>query len=245
MVHTTLEGGDPVKATTKPEAFKGGLAQGAGHALGLPALVLFGSMTGYGALAHDTGIGGGLAVLSTVLVWGLPGQIVMAELYAAGADLVAIAIAVAMANMRFFPMAVALLPTLGARSTPARLAQSHLMSATSWAFVMRTAAPEAKPARLGYHTGFAGTCMAIAATATAIGAYAAAELPKPFALSLLFINACFFLLLLADIRGRGALVAVATGVVAGIPINLAFPDTGLILTGIVGGTVGFLTSDKC
>lgn len=224
----------------KPQDFKGGLRAGIRSAFGLPTLVLVGSLTGYGALAHDTGFGAGLAVLSTILVWGLPGQIVMAEMYAASADVLAIAIAVGMANMRFFPMAVSLMPTLGGGGPVSRLAQAQLMSATSWAYVMRATAPETPSARLGYHTGFACLCMTVAAIATLVGYLGAAGLPKPLALALLFINACFLLLLLLDTKGRGAALAVITGVVAGIPINVYLPDTGLIVTGIVGGTVGFL-----
>jgi len=226
--------------TMKPVDFSGGFTRGMRDAVGLPTMVLLGSLTGYGALAHDTGFGIGLAVLSTVLIWGLPGQIVMAEMYAAGADLLAIAVAVGMANMRFFPMAVSLIPTLASVAMPGRLAQAQLMSATSWAYVMRATAPEAPPARLGYHSGFAGTCMSVAALATLAGYLGAAGLPKPLGLALLFINACFLLLLLLDTKGRGAAVAVAVGVAAGIPINIYLPDTGLIVTGIVGGTAGFL-----
>ncbi len=227
-------------AAMKPVDLRGGLRAGIRDAFGLPTVVLVGSMTGYGALSHDTGFGAGLAVLATVLVWGLPGQIVMAEMYAAGADILAIAVAVGMANMRFFPMAVSLMPTLAGGGTLGRLLQAQLMSATSWAYVMRASSPETPAARLGYHTGFAATCMTVAATATMIGYLGAAGLPKPLALALLFINACFLLLLLLDTKGRGAAVAVLTGVVAGIPINAYLPDIGLIVTGIVGGTAGFL-----
>lgn len=225
----------------KPVDFPGGMKAGMRAAAGLPTVVLLGSLTGYGALAHDTGFGGGLAVLSTILVWGLPGQIVMAEMYAAGADVLAIAIAVGMANMRFFPMAVSLMPTLGGGGGIAtRFAQAQLMSATSWAYVMRTSAPETPQARLGYHTGFTCVCVTVAAIATMIGYLGAAGLPKPLAMALLFINACFLLLLLLDTKGRGAAVAVITGVAVGIPINMYFPDTGLIITGLIGGTAGFL-----
>ena len=224
----------------KPQDFRGGVRAGLRSAIGLPTLVLVGSLTGYGALAHDTGFGAGLAVLSTILIWGLPGQIVMAEMYAASADVLAIAIAVGMANMRFFPMAVSLMPTLHGEGVAGRLAQAQLMSATSWAYAMRSTAPEAPVARLGYHTGFACLCMTVAAVATMVGYLGAAGLPKPLALALLFINACFLLLLLLDTKGRGAAFAVITGVVAGIPINMYLPDTGLIVTGIVGGTGGFL-----
>jgi predicted branched-subunit amino acid permease len=224
----------------RPVDFRGGLRGGIRAACGLPTVVLLGSMTGYGALAHDTGFGAGLAVLSTILIWGLPGQIVMSEMYAAGADVLAITIAVGMANMRFFPMAVSLMPSLAGKGTLGRFVQAQLMSATSWAYVMRASAPQTPPARLGYHTGFACTCLSVATLATVTGYLGAAGLPKPLALALLFINACFLLLLLLDTKGRGAAVAVVTGVAAGIPLNMYLPDTGLIVTGLIGGTAGFL-----
>ena len=114
-----------------------GAKRGALDALGIPLIVLLGGMTGYGALAHDSGIGLGLATVATVLVWGLPGQIAMLELQNAGADLLAIGIAVGMANMRFFPMSVALLPTFGrhAGGTLGRVFQSQIMSASSRGFL--------------------------------------------------------------------------------------------------------------
>ncbi|NQW09397.1 MAG: AzlC family ABC transporter permease [Alphaproteobacteria bacterium] len=225
--------------------FKTALRRGARDAIGIPAIILIGSMTGYGALAHDSGFGVGLAVLSTVLIWGLPGQIAMAELYSAGADLLAIAIAVAMANMRFFPMAVSLLPTFGAHSDTrlGRVMQAQLMSATSWAYIMRSTAPRAAHARVGYHIGFAAVCLICAAASTALGHYGASGLPQPLALALLFLNACFLLILLVDVREHPALVSIASGVVVGIPANIALPDTGLIVTGVVGGTIGFLVGE--
>lgn len=226
--------------------FQTALRSGARDASGIPAVILIGSMTGYGALAHDSGFGAGLAVLSTVLIWGLPGQIVMAELYAAGADLLAIAIAVAMANMRFFPMAVSLLPGFGtsAGGVFGRVLQAQLMSATSWAYIMRSTAPGGPVGRTGYHIGFAGVCLSCAAISTALGYYGASALPQPLALALLFLNACFLLILLVDTRERAAIVSVVAGVAIGIPVNTALPDTGLIVTGVVAGTLGFLAGER-
>lgn len=219
-----------------------GVRRGALDALGIPSVVLLGGMTGYGALAHDSGFTPGLALLSTLLVWGLPGQIAMAELQAAGADLLAITIAVGMANMRFFPMAVALLPTFGERAGGrlGRLFQAQIMSASSWAFIMRSGTPNGSAARIGYHVGFAGVCLSLAAIGTTLGYFGSSALPRPLALALLFINACFLLLLLIDVRQRGAFVAILSGVAIGIPANAYLPDTGLIVTGIVGGTLGYL-----
>lgn len=219
-----------------------GAKRGALDALGIPLIVLLGGMTGYGALAHDSGFGLGLATVATVLVWGLPGQIAMLELENAGADLLAIAIAVGMANMRFFPMSVALLPTFGRHAGGAfgRLFQSQIMSASSWAFIMRPTAPVEARARVGYHVAFAAICLTLAVIGTSAGYFGATSLPRPLALSLLFVNACFLLLLLVDIRQRGALVAIVTGIAVGLPANLYLPDFGLIVTGVIGGTIGFL-----
>jgi predicted branched-subunit amino acid permease len=162
-----------------------GAKRGALDALGIPLIVLLGGMTGYGALAHDSGIGLGLATLATVLVWGLPGQIAMLELENAGADLLAITIAVGMANMRFFPMSVALLPTFGrhAGGIIGRMFQSQIMSASSWAFIMRPTAPVEARARVGYHVAFAAICLTLAVIGTTAGYYGAASLPRPLALA--------------------------------------------------------------
>jgi len=231
---------------SKPTGFWGGARQGAMIAAGIPAVIITGGMIGFGALANDTGFSMAEAVATSVFVWGLPGQLAMVDLFGSGAELLAIFVAVAMANMRFFPMAVALLPTLGTRTGGliGRAFQAHLMSANSWAFIMREGAPRQSEARLGFHTGFALLALTVGAAATAIGYAAAAGLPRPLGLTLLFLNACFLVILLIDLRERGAVAAVLAGVAVGIPANVWMPDFGLILTGLVGGTVGFLARTR-
>ena len=59
-------------------------------ALGLPALVLVTSMTGFGTLARASGFGLGTALAATAGIWGLPGQIALAEYYAAGSEALAV-----------------------------------------------------------------------------------------------------------------------------------------------------------
>ena len=84
------------------------------------------------------------------------------------------------------------------------------------------------------------TCATIS---TALGHYGASGLPEPLALALLFLNACFLLILLVDVRECRALIAIVSGVAIGIPVNAALPDIGLIVTGITGGTIGFLAGE--
>src|SRR3546814_10292846 len=78
--------------------------------------------------------------------------------------------------------------------------QALLMSATSWAFMMRPAVPQEPHRRLGYHTGFTLGCITAGSVATFAGYLGAAGLPHPLALGLLFLNAAFFMVLLADSR---------------------------------------------
>lgn len=215
-------------------------------AAGVPMLLTAGGMAGFGALAHDTGFSGWQAVLATVAVWALPAQVVAAEMHAAGADLLAIAVAAALTSMRFFPMAVALLPSFGRppAGMAGRLLQAHLMSATSWAFMMRPAVPTAPRLRLAYHTGFTLGCISVAAVATFAGYHGAAGLPGPLALGLLFLNAAFFMVLLADSRSRQALLAVALGAVLCVPIHAVLPEASLVLSGVIGGSVAFVLGDR-
>ena len=51
------------------------------NAFGLPALLLFSAMTGFGSFAHEHGFSLYMSMLSTILIWGLPGQVVHVELY--------------------------------------------------------------------------------------------------------------------------------------------------------------------
>ena len=51
-------------------------------ALGFPALILLASMTGFGSLARESGLGLGVALSATAGIWGLPGQIALAEFHA-------------------------------------------------------------------------------------------------------------------------------------------------------------------
>lgn len=220
--------------------------RGARDAFGVPLLLVGGGMAGFGALAHDIGYAAWEALLASVIVWALPAQVVSADLYAAGADLAAIAIAAALASMRFFPMAVALLPTFGGRAGGrfGNIVQSQLMSATSWAFMMRATAPRDPGPRVAYHTAFTLSALTIGAVGTTAGYFGAASLPGAIGLGLLFMNAAFFMILLVDSRNRQALLAVGLGALLCAPIHAVLPEASLLLAGVAGGTLAFVFGER-
>ncbi|MCS5554014.1 MAG: AzlC family ABC transporter permease, partial [SAR324 cluster bacterium] len=86
------------------------LLTGVRNAIGVPALLLFSAMIGFGSLAQEQGFSLYISMLSTVLIWGMPGQVVHVELYGLGAPLIAVVLGVAGANARFMPMTLSMMP---------------------------------------------------------------------------------------------------------------------------------------
>lgn len=211
-------------------------------ATGMPALVLFASMVGYGSMAREAGLTLWTAVASTGLTWGLPGQIAMVELYALGAPAIAIIAASSAANARFLPMVLSVMPLFN-EALPKkrwRYVVAQFMSLNPWAAIMRNG-PAMTPAdRPPYYAGFAGVCIGAALLGTGGGFVMAGAMSREVTLALVFLNPIFFTLVFADARGRGAILAVLAGVAAGPLFHLLSPDWGLLLTGLVAGMGAYL-----
>src|SRR5262249_29309046 len=84
------------------------------------ALVLIGTYVGIGALAHDYGFSLIWIMVSTVLIWAGPAQVIMISALGTGAALLEIALAVFLSAIRFLPMVVSLLPLLRRPDTRVR-----------------------------------------------------------------------------------------------------------------------------
>jgi len=217
---------------------------GVRDAFGVPFIILLASMTAFGSLARDSGLTIELALVSTIGIWALPGQIVFAELYAAGSDALALILAVSLANARFFPMVMSILPLL--RDEVGRTARlylyAQLLSAQTWAYCRRVFPGLPHYTRRSYFLAFALSILTISMASTALGYLLTGALPRPLALSLVLINPIFMLLLLADSRSRSVVIALAAGVLIGPMMHLAAPDWGLLITGVLAGTIGFVVN---
>src|SRR5438105_3689772 len=71
-------------------AFREGLLD----ALGIPAMVLAAGYIGFGALAASNGLSFAGTLLSTLLIWALPGQLILAEMHTLGAPFFAVLLSV-------------------------------------------------------------------------------------------------------------------------------------------------------
>jgi predicted branched-subunit amino acid permease len=210
-------------------------------ALGMPSLVLLASMTGFGSLARESGLALEIALLTTAGVWGLPGQIALAELYAAGGEIVAVAMAVSLANARFLPMAISFMPLLqpGLARRAWLYALVQFISVNTWAAGLRVCPGLVGVERRRYFAVFGAVCMMAALLGTAAGHLAAAGLPQPVTYGLVFLNPVFFALIFADARDRATIFALLIGAVVGPLLHLVSPDWGLLATGVIAGTAAY------
>ncbi len=210
--------------------------------LSLPAFILLSTMMGFGSLARSAGFAPEMAALATAFIWGLPGQLAMVELTATGQGVIAIVFACSLANARFFPMVVSFIPAMTRErsSFTALILYAQLLSINSWAMCLRQF-PDIDPAyRKLYYVSFALTILSAAVAGTLLGYHISAILPRPLVLGLIFLSPLFFALVLCAVSGAGERASLLLGCLM-VPIShQLFPSIDLLLTGLVGGSVGFM-----
>ena len=212
------------------------------EAMGVPALVLGSSYLGFGALIQGAGLTVWHGLFSTFTGWALPGQIILVELYSLGAGLLVVAAAVAMTNARLLPMTVALMPYLRAPGRPRwhYYLFAHYVAVTGWAAAMRRCPSLPEDQRLPYFAGFAVALWSMCLVTTAVGFFLSDLLPGYVTLGLVFLNPIYFMLVfVADARHRARILALAVGALAGPLLHLVSADWGLLLTGVLAGSLAF------
>ena len=215
-------------------------------ALGAPAIAMGATFLAFGAAVREAGLGLPWALGAALLVYGMPGQLVLLQFAAGGGAAAPAVLGAVAANARFLPMAVALTPWLrGGQGRWARLLALPFIAITPWAAAMQALPSLAPAARLPWFLGFALTSWCGAGLATAAG-HALMPLLDPVLLAaLLFANPLYFALLLAAGRGvpasRRAIIAGALAA----PVALLLPPAWTLLgAGLLGGTAAFLAGGR-
>ena len=217
---------------------------GVGSAAGLPSLVLMASLIGVGGLTRDIGYPMFAGVLSTILIWAGPAQVLLFGSIAAGASMPAIAIAVSLSSIRFFPMVVSIVPLL--RGPDVGLGKlllgAHFVAVTSWTEGRRLLPDLPVTERFPFFTGFASMVMAAASFATGVGYYLIGVLPAALAAALLFTTPMFFTLsLVAGSKTPADWAALILGfALAPLSTFVVGQDFDLLVVGLIGGSAAYL-----
>ena len=231
-----VQGAEFNRFANRKDAFRSGLKD----ASGAPAMVLFAGMVGFGAMGKTSGFDLSFTTLSSLLMFALPGQVVLMEMMVAGSSLLAIALAVTLTSTRFITMTVSLFPQFDRRDQNKRLyASVHLLAMTAWAVSMREFQRIEPQHRLSYFAGLGLLCWMISVPGTVLGYLLAGVVPVFITLGLIFINPLFFLLTFAEVKPWINRIAIALGCVMGPFFYLLDRDTSLLTTGIVGGTLAY------
>jgi predicted branched-subunit amino acid permease len=210
-------------------------------ALGAPVLVLFAGMVGFGAMGRTQGFDVWMTGLTSLLMFALPGQVVMLEMFISGASLLAIGFAVTLTSTRFITMVVTLFPQFHRRDrNPWLYVWVHLLAMTAWAVSMREFPSIAPKHRLNYFIGLALPCWIIAPLGTVLGFFVAGWVPPAVTLGLVFINPLFFLLTFTDVKPWANRMAIGLGCVLGPVFFIWDADSSLLTTGLVAGTLAYV-----
>jgi len=206
------------------------------------ALVLVGSYLSIGALAHDLGFPLPWAVLTTLLIWAAPAQVILISALGAGSAPVEVALAVGLSSMRLLPMVVALLPIVKTPTSRTRdlTMLAHLTAISMWIEALRLLPKVPRAERIAFGNGLGLCFIAIAASATGIGYQLAQGLPKLVVAALLFISPMSFLMsAVRNTRVTADAVALVVGLVLAPVLQWRGVGLDLMWTGIVGGVAAY------
>jgi predicted branched-subunit amino acid permease len=206
------------------------------------SLVLIGTYVGIGALAHDYGFSLPWVLLSTLLVWAGPAQVILISALGAGATPVEAALAVGLSGVRLLPMVVSLLALIKQPDTRSRalILPAHLTAVSMWVESLRLVPAVPRAQRVAFCNGLGTAFMAAAHAGTLAGFYLAASLPALLTAGLLFLTPMSFLVSTAR---NSKLLADRLALVLGLVVGplLAYEQVGLDLmwTGIIGGSCAY------
>ena len=228
----------PAQSMTRTRAFwRGTLAM-----FGVPALVLYAGILGYGAFAREVGLTLGQALALPIFLQALPAQVVLADHAARGASLAAAALAVSLTAVRFLPMTVVLMPWLKGHGGPRwhELLVVHFVAVTVWIEGLRRLPTAPAEVRLVYYLGIGVGILTGTLISTALGYLAAGTLPQWMSAALLFTMPLTFLLAMIETsRARTDYLAIIAGVVIAPLAYIWVPGFDLLITGLAGGTLAW------
>lgn len=205
------------------------------------AYVLIGNYVGIGALSYEFGFSLTFMVMTTLLIWAAPAQIIVISTLTT-ATLLEVAIAVGLSSARFLPMVAALVPVLRAEHTRqlALLLPTHLTAISVWVEGMRLAPQLPRGERVPFYNGLGLGLITAAVLGSVAGHILAARLPPLLATTLLFFTP--MAILMSSSRSNESLIdrlAFVLGMVIGPLLAAQKVKLDLMWTGLIAGTAAY------
>jgi predicted branched-subunit amino acid permease len=205
-------------------------------------VVIVGSYVSIGALAHDLGFPLPWVVLSSLLIWAAPAQLILISALGAGAPPLEVALAVGLSGMRLLPMVVALMPLLKTPATRTRdlIVPAHFTAISMWIESLRLLPKLPRAARIAFANGLGASLMAGAMVASIIGFQLAQALPSLLVAALLFLSPMSFLIsAVRNARVTADRVALVVGLVLAPFLAWRGVELDLMWTGLIGGGAAY------
>ena len=213
-------------------------------ALRAPCYALGITMAGFSTIARESGFDFWMALVTSLGVWGMPGQVAFASLYSAGASLFIIFVAVSLANMRMLLMVVSAADMMHLKSHNLplwkRIFWMQFLAITAWANLGLAQQKYPSHLLLPYYQGFALTIFVFGILGTIFGFFLSDLLPPDILRVVIFITPIYILLLIINARQKANKLAVLIG---GVLSPVFFPFAGewaILIAGILGGSFASL-----
>ena len=211
-----------------------------------PAIALGCCFIAIGALLKNIGFNIQESIFSTMLIYALPGSLVMAESILVGASLLSIFIAVWFVNARLYPMAVSLFPLMMDESQPKwkYYLSCHFIAVSAWLIMKSNYEIIEKKDRVDFWIGIGSATWSVAVLATIIGFYLSDYLNKDMLMGLAILNPIYFTCMMV---GALKTIQVSLSVIFGsilVPVFYFFsPEWSILLGGLVGGTIAYIIGE--
>ena len=209
-------------------------------AANVPGIALGSTMMGFAAIARESGFDFWMTFLTSFTVWGMPGQVAFVSLYATGASLFLMFVAVALANMRMMLMVISGADILRLKETNLplwkRALMMHLLAITSWAQISYKQKDYSPEILRIYYMAFSVTIFVFGMAGTSIGYFLNDVMPPEILRLVIFVTPIYILLLLMNAQQSVNRMAAAFGGAICPFLYLAAGDWAILISGLIGGS---------
>ena len=211
-----------------------------------PAIALGCCFVAIGALLKNLGFSIQESIFSTLLIYALPGSLVMAESLLVGASLLNIFLAVWLVNARLYPMTVSLMPLLMHKSQPRwkYYLSCHFIAVSAWLIMKSRYQSVEKKHRIDFWIGIGTATWSVAILGTLIGFLSADFLNKDMMIGLAIVNPVYFMCMMV---GAMKTIQVSLSVILGTILGPLFffisPEWSILYGGFSAGSIAFFIGE--